>query len=69
MIVDSLGDLTMAIYDDAPFEIVAADVDRMILAGQLANEKAAGDVFADHMRHKAEETKKGHEAQLADNLR
>ncbi|MBK8986356.1 MAG: site-specific integrase [Chloroflexi bacterium] len=50
----------MTVQADPPFALAPSETDKMILAGQLANEKAAGDVFADHMRHKSEETKKAY---------
>ena len=50
----------MTVQDEPQFALVSSETDKMILAGQLANEKAASDVFAEHMRHKAEETKKAY---------
>ena len=50
----------MTVQDEPQFALVPSETDKMILAGQLANEKAASDVFAEHMRHKAEETKKAY---------
>ena len=51
----------MTVQDEPQFALVPSQTDKMILAGQLANEKAASNVFADHMRHKSEETKKAYQ--------
>jgi hypothetical protein len=40
---------------------IASD-DRLALAGQLANQAAADDVFAEHLRHKTVETQKAYAA-------
>jgi hypothetical protein len=52
--------MPMIVQEESKFALAPSETDKMILAGQLANEKAANDVFADHMRHKSEETKKAY---------
>lgn len=39
-----------------------SDNEKMILAGQLANEAAAGDVFTEHLKHKSEATRTAYAA-------
>ncbi len=45
-------------------QIVTGD-DRLALAGQLANQAAAADVFAEHLRHKSPETQKAYAAAVS----
>jgi integrase len=50
-----------AVSGTAVPQIVAGD-DKLALAGQLANQAAADDVFDEHLRHKSPETRKAYAA-------
>lgn len=45
--------------------LTLSDNDKMVMAGQLANQAAAGGVFDNHLRHKAEETRKAYAAAVS----